>query len=111
MSGFVVDGKHVSYQEYVKAEVEKERRESARQWELKQTALKLVQQIGEAYPHPSTRKARVPGTPAIGPTRSFWKTIRSWPCRCPKARFPTNICTNNYAKTWERPTMRRAACM
>src|SRR5215470_14844970 len=49
MSGFVVDGKHVSYQEYVKAEVEKERREAARQWELKQTALKLVQQIGEAY--------------------------------------------------------------
>jgi hypothetical protein len=55
MSGFVVDGKHVSYQEYVKAEVEKERRESARLWELKQTALKLVQQIGESYPHPSYR--------------------------------------------------------
>jgi hypothetical protein len=49
MSGFVVDGKHVSYQDYVKAEVEKERREAARQWELKQTALKLVQQIGDAY--------------------------------------------------------------
>jgi hypothetical protein len=65
MSGFVVDGKHVSYQDYVKAEVEKERREAARLWELKQTALKLVQQIGEAYPHPSTRKACVPGTPVI----------------------------------------------
>jgi hypothetical protein len=49
MSGFVVDGKQVSYQDYVKAEVEKERREAARLWELKQTALKLVQQIGEAY--------------------------------------------------------------
>lgn len=49
MGGFVVDGRHVSYQEYVKAEVERERREAARQWELKQTALKMVQKIGEAY--------------------------------------------------------------
>ena len=49
MSAFVVDGKQVSYQEFLKVEVERERRESARLWELKQTALKLVQQIGEAY--------------------------------------------------------------
>src|SRR5215467_245591 len=49
MSAFVVDGRQVSYQEYVKAEVERERRESARLWELKQTALRLVQKIGEAY--------------------------------------------------------------
>ncbi|HLW52858.1 MAG TPA: hypothetical protein VKW06_08435 [Candidatus Angelobacter sp.] len=49
MSAFVVDGKQVSYQEYVKVEVERERRESARLWELKQTALLLVQKIGEAY--------------------------------------------------------------
>lgn len=49
MSAFVVDGRQVSYQEYVKAEVERERRESERLWELKQTALLLVQKIGEAY--------------------------------------------------------------
>jgi hypothetical protein len=49
MSAFVVDGRQVSYQEYVRVEVERERRESARVWELKQTALMLVQKIGQAY--------------------------------------------------------------
>src|SRR5215472_9106739 len=49
MSAFVVDGKSVGYQEYLKAEVEREQRESARLWELKNTALLLVQKIGEAY--------------------------------------------------------------
>jgi hypothetical protein len=49
MATFTVDGKQVSYQEYLKVEVEKERRESAKQWTLKQEALGLLQQIGRAY--------------------------------------------------------------
>lgn len=49
MATFTVDGKQVSYREYLKVEVEKERKESARRWALKQQALELLRQIGRAY--------------------------------------------------------------
>ena len=49
MTTFTVDGRQVTYQEYLKIELEKEHRESARRWALRQEALGHLRRVGDAY--------------------------------------------------------------